>query len=91
MKNCIYTKNLYQDCKVRSEGYVNREGNEEGYWECFYTNGQMYSQGNWKNGVKVGCWRYFYSNGQTKELGDYKEGKQVGNWRYYDENGRLEE
>ncbi|MGB9697739.1 MAG: toxin-antitoxin system YwqK family antitoxin, partial [Ignavibacteria bacterium] len=64
----------------------------EGSWEYYcYDNGNLYSKGNYKNGVKEGSWEYYYNNGNLQSKGNFKNGKQEGYWEYYYEtNDRLQ-
>ena len=43
---------------------------------CVYlSNGQYYSRGEIKNGVREGKWEYWHENGQIEGVGNYKDGK----------------
>ena len=61
---------------------------------CVYlSNGQYYSQGEMKKGLRHGTWTFWYENGQKKEERNYKEGIEIGEGgsiitRY--ENGQKE-
>ncbi len=48
----------------------NKDREEHGYWETYYTNGKLMYKGNWKDGNQDGYWEcYFYSNRKlTKEF-----------------------
>jgi antitoxin component YwqK of YwqJK toxin-antitoxin module len=68
----------------------NDQGKRHGYWERYYTNGQLYYKGNFVDGIKHGYWEYYYySNGQLYSKGNYVNGKLHGYWEYYHDNGKL--
>ena len=49
---------------------VNNNGKRIGYWEGYYSDGQLSWKGHYENGKRVGYWEGYYSNGQLsiKEL-----------------------
>ena len=48
----------------------NNNGKRTGYWEKYYSNGQLWYKGHYDNGNQVGYWEKYYSDGQLiiKEL-----------------------
>ena len=60
-----------------------------GYTQDFHANGQLWFEGNYKNGKQEGLHQSFHENGQLQQKGNYKEGKQDGLWEYFDEDGNL--
>jgi antitoxin component YwqK of YwqJK toxin-antitoxin module len=67
----------------------NEKGQKHGYWEDYYSNGQLESKGNYVNGKRDGYWEEYYSCGKLWMKGNYVNGKQDGYWEYYYENGQL--
>jgi antitoxin component YwqK of YwqJK toxin-antitoxin module len=56
---------------------------------CVYlSNGQYYSQGEIKKGLRHSLWDFWHENGMKKEKGDYKEGMKQGVWTSWYENGQ---
>ena len=56
---------------------------------CVYlSNGQYYSQGEIKKGLRQNSWNFWYENGMKKEKGDYKEGMKEGIWTSWHDNGQ---
>jgi antitoxin component YwqK of YwqJK toxin-antitoxin module len=53
------------------------EGNKDGIWEYYYSNGQLRFKNSFKDGEKDGIWEYYWGNGElhSKEL--YKDDKFV--------------
>ena len=71
------------------EGTLNY-GKKEGEWVDYWTNGQLYSKGNYKNGKKEGAWVFYWDNGQLMRKGNYKNGKREGAWVEYENYGTLD-
>ena len=91
--------------QVRNNLYYlpNKEKPYSGENICVYlSNGQYFSQGKIKKGLRDGTWSFWYENGQKKaernykdgkimRKSNYKNGKIVGETGYgYYENGRIE-
>ena len=66
-----------------------KDGKEEGIWEFYYDNGQIYSKTTYKNGRLNGDYEEYLSNGQLERKLTYKNGKLDGVWLEYYENGKL--
>ena len=64
-------------------------GVREGAWVDYWSNGQLWSKGNYKNGKQDGAWFIFYNNGQLRIKENYKNGKLDGAWVAYYSNGQL--
>jgi hypothetical protein len=56
---------------------------------CNYTNGQVKSKGNIKNGKLIGKLTKWYENGQIWSEEHYKNGKKDGKWTKWYENGQI--
>ena len=67
----------------------NEQGNPHGYWEVYWSNGQLSYKGNYVNGKEHGYWEVYYDNGQLSYKGNFVDGKQNGYWVYYHYNGKL--
>ena len=54
-------------------------GVHEGAWVHYWSNGQLYSKGNWKNGKEEGAWVYYGKEGtlNKKISGIYKNGVKI--------------
>jgi antitoxin component YwqK of YwqJK toxin-antitoxin module len=62
---------------VRINQYDN-EGRKQGYWEFYYSSGNIHSKGNYTNGKNDGVWEFYWNNGNlplSKEL--YSDGKLI--------------
>ena len=59
---------------------------------CVYlSNGNRYSYGYIKKGLRTGKWTYWYENGQISSEKNYKDNKLDGRWIEWDENGQKKE
>ena len=79
--------------EIKKENLINLyndKGEEHGYWEDYWSDGQLYYKGNYINGKKHGSWEEYWDNGQLFSKGNYINGKQHGYWEYYYRNGQLE-
>jgi len=58
---------------------------------CVYlSNGQYYSRGDIKKGLRDGNWEYWHENGHKERKANYKDGKLIGETEYfYHETGQI--
>ena len=78
--------------EIRKENLINlynEQGEQHGYWESYYYNGQLDYKANYVNGNRHGYWESYYHNGQLSSKGNYVNGKRHGYWEYYWYNGQL--
>ena len=55
----------------------NDKGEKHGYWEDYYSNGQLCYKGDYVAGKRHGSWERYYDNGQLYSKCYYDMGKQV--------------
>ena len=55
-------------------------GKQDGQWEFYHSNGQLWYKGNYINGNRDGQWESYHSNGQLKYKGNYIKGNEDGLW-----------
>ena len=68
----------------------NKEGRPEGYWEYYFTNGQLDYTRNYINGIENGpATGYFFITARLAYKGSLINKKEVGYWEFYDINGNL--
>ena len=58
----------------------NEKGEEHGYWEVYYFNGQLGYKGNYINGKEDGYWELYQRDGSLMFKGNYVNGKKIGFW-----------
>jgi antitoxin component YwqK of YwqJK toxin-antitoxin module len=61
----------------------------DGHKNIYYLNGQLYSQGEIKNGKEEGFWTYWYDDGKKASEGNFVQGKREGAYKYWFPNGRV--
>lgn len=65
------------------------KGNKrDGYWASWYENGQLWSEGEFKDGLSEGKRTVYHPNGKLYYEGDFKAGERVGLWKFYDDAGK---
>jgi antitoxin component YwqK of YwqJK toxin-antitoxin module len=57
-----------------------KDGFRHGPWEDYYTNGHLFSKGEYKHSAKHGLWEYYYSCGTLWDKGEYKKSISIGLW-----------
>jgi len=76
----IITKNQHDSGGIRN-----------GYWEEYFSNGQLWFKGNYIDDKRDGYWEVYYSNGQLWFKGNYIDDKRDGYWEWYNRDGNLRE
>ena len=80
---------VFHNGKIIAEGILTDAGRKEGHWKEYYDDGNLKSEGAYKNDNKTGKWNYYYPNGQLQETGIYQNGKPEGKWKWYYPSGKL--
>ena len=70
-------------------GSFDDNNNKTGYWEYYFSNGNLEWKGNYVNGKRHGYWEDYFDNGKLYSKGNYLNGKADGYWEYYYFNGNL--
>jgi len=66
-----------------------QEINPDGYNIFYYDNGQIASEGSFKNNLPEGLWKTYYPDGILKSQGYKSVGQSDSTWFFYDNTGRL--
>jgi len=66
-----------------------RSVKRDGKWIYYYENGNVWSEGFFKDGKSDGKRTTHYENGKIFYEGYYKDDRRVGVWKFYDEKGTL--
>ncbi len=61
----------------------------EGLHKYYHENGQLQSEGNYKDGKQEGLWKSYSYNGQLWVEENFKDDKKEGLFKFYFENGQL--
>ncbi len=60
-----------------------------GKWSYWYENGNLWSEGYYKNGTNDSIRNVWYESGKKRYEGFYRNGKEAGKWKFYDEEGQF--
>lgn len=87
-------KELVKEVHYHPNGKKYIEGNykdnkRDGYWASWYDNGQLWSEGEFKEGLSEGKRTVYHPNGKIYYEGTFKAGERVDIWKFYDESGKL--
>lgn len=66
------------------------EGNEEGSYERYYSDGTLELKGNYKKGLRSDLWQKFFKDGELESSGYYAKGVKIRTWFYYFPNHETE-
>ena len=66
-----------------------RKGNRQGYWEFYYTNGNLMHKGPYKNDNRDGIWEFYDKNGSLREKRLYDNGDLIKT-KIYKNNNLIE-
>jgi antitoxin component YwqK of YwqJK toxin-antitoxin module len=64
----------------------NENGKAHGYWEYYWSNGNLSHKGNYVDGIRHGLWEVYYDNGNLWSKGNYVDGKKHGYWEEWYNN-----
>ncbi len=84
VKECLYYPNHQ---KYMEGGY--KDGKRDGQWKSWNQNGNLWSEGTFKDGLDEGLRTIYHENGKKFIEGYYTAGKKTGTWKFYDENGNF--
>lgn len=59
----------------------------DGFWASWYDDGQLWSEGEFRNGKSHGRRTVYHPNGQKYYEGTFDMGKRTGVWVFYNEEG----
>ncbi len=65
------------------------KGKRNGLWKAYYKNGNLWSEGVFKNGIGEGYSHVFHANGKVSTMGFYTNDAPSGVWQYFNEDGTM--
>lgn len=78
----------YNDSSKYMEGSY-KNGKRDGVWTAWYQNGNIWSTGNYKEGLESGKKTVYHENGQKYYEGTIRDEKRQGTWTFWDESGEV--
>lgn len=85
-----YTKCFFEGSdQVQSIGHFS-QGQQEGFWQLYYENGEPRWEGHFSRGKRDGFWKDYYDTGRVQEEGHYVSCLREGFWKFYHPTGQVE-
>ncbi len=81
-----YEWEYYEDGNKLKEGPLSKEEKRDGQWKAYYRDGKLWSEGDYRNGVREGKTITYHSNGNKYYDGQFKKAQKVGVWKFYKES-----
>ena len=75
--------------KISAVGIRNEQGESVGYWNFYYPNGILKSEGGYKNNKREGVWKYYRTNGIVSGTENYENGLVEGIIESFYVNGSI--
>jgi antitoxin component YwqK of YwqJK toxin-antitoxin module len=84
----VSEREYYESGQLRMEGpLVNRR--REGLWKSFYEDGKIWSEGEYKDGLRDGITITYHPNGVKRFEGAFYKSKKSGIWKFWDDKGEF--
>lgn len=81
---------IFKNGVIVGQGIISANGQRQGIWKEYYSNGQIKAQGAYRNDLRNGEWEFYHNNGTLEQKGTYNDnGKPEGKWMWYFSNGAL--
>lgn len=69
--------------------YSDTSKNKQGLYKFYYSNGQLFEEGDYVDNKREGLWQTHWENGNLKEETVYENDKANGYYRVYTDGGKL--
>lgn len=79
---------FYHNQALKMKGFM-EGGVRKGKWIAYDEEGNMLSQGHYKDGFEDGMYTVWYPSGVKRYEGIFKSGKRLGIWSFWDAEGNL--
>lgn len=80
---------FYDDGKKEMEGSYNDKLERQGKWTYWFKNRKVWSECEYKNGLKNGKSTVYFENGKKRYEGNYSNDSTIGIWKFWNEQGAL--
>ncbi len=87
-KEKVGMKEYYVDGKLKMKGAL-ENGKRKGRWEYYYPSGNLWSECEYKNGIRHGETVVYYENSIKRYEGRYENDEKAGRWLFFNEKGEL--
>jgi len=79
----------YKSGKLKTTGELKDSTLKNGIWKYWYDNDTLWSECNYKNGLKNGTTKVYFKSGILKYSGYYSNDIPSGHWMFYNEDGSI--
>ncbi len=79
----------YENGQKETEGCYTEKLERQGKWTAWFESGKIWSECEYKNGLKEGKSSVYYENGQKRYEGNYQNDTTIGLWKFWNESGTL--
>lgn len=85
----IKEEKFYEDGTREYVGTFDETGKRHGEWRYFFPNGNLWSLGEYKNGLKHGKKEVYWPDGTKRYVGQFKDDEKSGKWTFFDTDGSI--
>lgn len=86
-KIAIAKTHYYETGQKEYTGEFDENGKRHGEWRYWYSDGKLWSVGQYHHGKRHGISEVYFSNGRMRYKGSYEYDKQIGEWIFYEDDG----
>lgn len=81
-------KEFHDNGNKKCAYHTDKNGDIEGRYTEYYSNGTVATEGEYRYGKKTGIWTEYFEDGRIKSQGYYYNGEKSGKWIEHDSNGK---
>ncbi|MEX2596451.1 MAG: hypothetical protein WEC59_05920 [Salibacteraceae bacterium] len=85
----VREERFYKDGIRQYEGSFDETGDRHGEWRYYYTNGNLWSLGEYEHGLKHGKKEVYWPDGNKRYIGKFTNDEKSGNWIFFDTDGTV--
>lgn len=85
----VYEREFYEDGNLLKEGPLSSQKKRDGLWKSYYRDGVLWSEGDYKNGIREGKTITYFANGKKYYEGQFVNAQKSGVWKFWDEQGEF--
>lgn len=86
----VYEWEYYEDGNILKEGPLSINEKRDGSWKSYYRDGTVWSEGDFKNGLRQGKTITYHANGKIYYDGQFNKAQKTGVWKFYNEDGEFD-
>jgi len=86
----VYEWEYYEDGNTLKEGPLGENEKRDGAWKSYYRDGQLWSEGDFENGLRQGKTITYQENGNKYYVGQFNKNQKTGVWKFFKEDGEFD-